>query len=263
MRAGVLLLVGQDQIGLQLGHRGDVDVFGATAYRDFIDPTGRLDAVSRPPHDPLSQAQGKEGIGIARHQGHDALRRAQKHHIAIQIISYANCHGARVHDGAGARAAGARFAAGRLGVYCRRVANKKKRNRSPKRRTGAAGPAAPSQSADGSDGAPEERARELATKALEGGGSGLGSSGLLEEIDKLSPQEAAAFLQLVEASLKKRRILLAGYLLCLIFMIGGMLAAFVIYAGREPDQFLGWVFLVPFALVGVTLSIFGSWSRRQ
>ncbi|MCG8420945.1 MAG: hypothetical protein MJE77_23740 [Proteobacteria bacterium] len=102
-----------------------------------------------------------------------------------------------------------------------------------------------------------QRGRELAEKAIENA-----DSGLAKEIEKLSPEEAAVFLQLVEKAFKKRRIQLIGYVLALFLMVGGMLSAFLIYAQREPDQFLGWVFLVPFTLVGAVLLAFGHWSRK-
>ena len=102
------------------------------------------------------------------------------------------------------------------------------------------------------------RGRQLADRAIADA-----DPELAKEIEDLSPEEAAIFLQLIEAALKKRRILLAGYALALLFMLGGMLGALYIYAHRDPGQFLGWIFLVPFALVGATLTLFGRWSRRR
>ncbi|MEM9487589.1 MAG: hypothetical protein AAGC55_00525 [Myxococcota bacterium] len=84
-----------------------------------------------------------------------------------------------------------------------------------------------------------------------------------KQIEQLSTEEAALFLKLVEQALKKRRILLFGNLLALIFLVGGMLSALYIYAHREPGQFIVWVFLVPFLLVGATLFICGRWARRM
>ena len=106
------------------------------------------------------------------------------------------------------------------------------------------------------------RGQALANKAISKPHTKLDAD-LAKEIETLSPEEAAIFLRLVEAALKKRRILLVGYLMALVFMLGGMMGALYIYAQREPGQLLGWVFLVPFAVVGITLYLFGRWSRQQ
>lgn len=104
----------------------------------------------------------------------------------------------------------------------------------------------------------ERRGKELAEIALSNDPSRLDN-----EIEHLTPEEAVVFLRLIEASLKKRRILIAGYLAALLFMVGGMLTAFYVYSQREPGEFLGWVFLIPFGLVAASLILFGRWARSQ
>jgi hypothetical protein len=84
---------------------------------------------------------------------------------------------------------------------------------------------------------------------------------LARELEELSPEEAAMFLALMNKALKKRRIQLAGYLLSLVFMLGGMLFALYTYSTREPGEFVGWALLLPFLLVGAVLLLFGRWSR--
>lgn len=104
---------------------------------------------------------------------------------------------------------------------------------------------------------PDGQARSLAERAAAGQFDGMDDA-----IANLSPEEAAMFVVLVQTALRKRRILLAGYIATLLVMVGGMLAAFYLYAHRQPGQFLGWVMLVPFALVGAVLFAFGRWARR-
>ncbi len=84
---------------------------------------------------------------------------------------------------------------------------------------------------------------------------------LEKELKSLSPDEAAMFLLLVEQALKKRRVQLAGYVLVLFCMVGGMLFSLYVYGNREPGEFVGWVFLIPFLLSGAVLLIFGRWSK--
>lgn len=104
---------------------------------------------------------------------------------------------------------------------------------------------------------PRGRGAELAKRAMI-----EARPDLARELEQLTPEEAAMFLELIDKALKKRRIQLAGYLLSLVGMIGGMLFALYTYGSREPGEFVGWAFLVPFVLVAASLLIFGRWSRR-
>jgi hypothetical protein len=83
---------------------------------------------------------------------------------------------------------------------------------------------------------------------------------LAEAIKKLSPEEAAFFLWKLEISVRKRKLQLTGYLAAMLIWLVGMVAALVIYG--TSDGFVGYVFLFPFALVGVTLWAFGKWAER-
>lgn len=89
------------------------------------------------------------------------------------------------------------------------------------------------------------------------------SPALMEELQKLSPEEAAMFVLLVERQIKKRRIELIGYAVGLFCLLGGMLFALYLYATREPGEFMGWAFLIPFLLVGAVFLIFGHLARRS
>jgi hypothetical protein len=83
---------------------------------------------------------------------------------------------------------------------------------------------------------------------------------LARAIENLSPGEAAFFLQKLENALRKRKIQITGYLAAMgAWLIGTVLA--LAYFGSH-DGFVGWVFLVPFALVGVILYAFGRWAEH-
>lgn len=83
---------------------------------------------------------------------------------------------------------------------------------------------------------------------------------LAKAVARLSPDQAAFFLAKLEAAVTKRKIQLTGYLVAMVVWLAGMLGALVYYGSR--DGFVGWVFLVPFALVGAVLWGFGRWSER-
>ncbi|MCX5744927.1 MAG: hypothetical protein NT062_20760 [Proteobacteria bacterium] len=79
-------------------------------------------------------------------------------------------------------------------------------------------------------------------------------------IANLSPEEATFFLAKLEAAYKKRKLQLTGYLVAMASWLVGMVLAFA-YFGTH-DGFTGWVFLVPFGLVGLVLYAFGRIANR-
>jgi hypothetical protein len=83
---------------------------------------------------------------------------------------------------------------------------------------------------------------------------------IADAIKNLSREEAALFLHTLEMKLRKRKLQLVGYLVAMALWLAGMLFALV-YFGTQSG-FVGWVFLVPFALVGVTLFAFGKWAEK-
>ena len=82
---------------------------------------------------------------------------------------------------------------------------------------------------------------------------------LARAIEQLSPEEAAFFLHRLERAIKKRKIQLTGYLVAMAAWLAGMVLA-LIYFGTHDGSL--WVFIVPFAIVGVILYGFGTWSER-
>ena len=83
---------------------------------------------------------------------------------------------------------------------------------------------------------------------------------LAAAVARLSPDEAAFFLRRLEAAVTKRKIQLTGYLVAMAVWLASMLGALAYYGSAEG--FVGWVFLVPFGLVGVVLWGFGWWYGR-
>ncbi len=79
-------------------------------------------------------------------------------------------------------------------------------------------------------------------------------------IVKLSPDEAAFFLHKLEAANRKRRVQLWGYLIALGVWALTMIFAMMYYAFSPPGVFVGWIFIVPFAAVGILVLLFGKWA---
>lgn len=83
---------------------------------------------------------------------------------------------------------------------------------------------------------------------------------LARAVAELSPDEAQFFLTKLEAALKKRRLQLTGYIAAALIWLVAMIGAFI-YDGMT-EGFIGWAYLVPFAIVGLVLWVFGRWSER-
>ncbi|MEJ7599881.1 MAG: hypothetical protein WKG01_18390 [Kofleriaceae bacterium] len=88
----------------------------------------------------------------------------------------------------------------------------------------------------------------------------IDSKALEEAIAKLSPDEAAFFLQSLESKFRKRTSQLTGYLVAMVLWLVAMIGALAYYGAT--DGFVLWVFLVPFALLGMILYAFGKWGTR-
>ena len=83
---------------------------------------------------------------------------------------------------------------------------------------------------------------------------------LARAVEKLSSEEALFFLEKLEAAIRKRKIQLTGYLVAMLVWVAGMMGALAYYGTHRG--FVGWVFLLPFGLVGVILFAFGKWADR-
>jgi len=76
-----------------------------------------------------------------------------------------------------------------------------------------------------------------------------------------SREDLERLLHALEKLQRRRRIILAGYAVAALTMIVGQLAALYIY-GTWDNPWRGWVFFVPFSLVGGSLWLFGQWAKK-
>lgn len=83
---------------------------------------------------------------------------------------------------------------------------------------------------------------------------------LAKLIGELDPVEADYFLKKLEAALRKRKIMLSGYIVAIVAWLVGMVCA-IAYFGLASG-FTMWVFLVPFLIVGGVLWVFGTLAER-
>ena len=83
-----------------------------------------------------------------------------------------------------------------------------------------------------------------------------------EKLEELTPEEAAMFARILAITMKRRRVMLFGYLCALIAVLVGTMWALYMYGTHEPGTFIGWVFLISPAAAGVIIVFFGRWSKR-
>ncbi len=84
---------------------------------------------------------------------------------------------------------------------------------------------------------------------------------LARAIQDLNPEEAQFFLEKLERAIRKRKIMITGYLAAMLVWVLGM-AGGLVYYGMSSGGFVGWVFLMPFLGVGIVLYLFGKWADR-
>ena len=83
---------------------------------------------------------------------------------------------------------------------------------------------------------------------------------LAQAIEQLNPEEAAFFLEKLERAIRKRKLMITGYLVAMVVWLVGMVFALAYYG--MSTGFVGWVFLAPFGLVGLVLYGFGKWANH-
>jgi hypothetical protein len=84
-----------------------------------------------------------------------------------------------------------------------------------------------------------------------------------KKLAELTPDQRAMFERALELTVKKRRILMTGYLATAIALVLGIAWALYIFGKTHgADQFMGWVFLVPPLVASFVLILFGRFARR-
>lgn len=78
-----------------------------------------------------------------------------------------------------------------------------------------------------------------------------------QAIRELPPDRAAELVAMLEASVRRRKIELYGYLLAAVVVIVGMLGALLIMGSVKDGTFIGWLFLIPLALAGLVMTVVG------
>jgi hypothetical protein len=90
-----------------------------------------------------------------------------------------------------------------------------------------------------------------------------GDEELAKKLEELTPEQAELFVRALHLAMRKRRVLIAGYIAAAISLVLGWLWALYIYGATSGSgEFMAWVFLVPPTLAAILLVTFGRISRR-
>lgn len=82
-------------------------------------------------------------------------------------------------------------------------------------------------------------------------------------VTQLPPDKAAELVVLLEASIRRRKVELIGYVTAAMVLLIGMVIALYAFGAADQDQFVGWVFLAPLAAAGVILIAVARWSAKR
>jgi hypothetical protein len=83
-----------------------------------------------------------------------------------------------------------------------------------------------------------------------------------DQLKELTPEQADMFVRIIEITMKRRRVMLIGYLSALCALVTGVVWALYMYGTHERGTFIGWVFMVPLASAALLIWFFGRWSKR-
>jgi hypothetical protein len=83
-----------------------------------------------------------------------------------------------------------------------------------------------------------------------------------DAVASLPPEKAAELVALLEASIRRRKIELVGYLAAAVVLLLGMVIAIYAYGAAAEGRFVGWVFILPLALAGLVMIAVGRAARR-
>ena len=84
-----------------------------------------------------------------------------------------------------------------------------------------------------------------------------------KKLAALTPEQRAMFERAFALTVKKRRVLMVGYLATAVSLLLGLAWALYIFGKTHGgEDFMGWVFLVPPLVAAMVLMLFGRLARR-
>lgn len=82
-------------------------------------------------------------------------------------------------------------------------------------------------------------------------------------VSNLPPDKAAELVALLEASMRRRKVELFGYIGAALVLLVGMVLALYAYGRADANQFRGWLLLLPLAGAGVIMIGVARWAKKR
>jgi hypothetical protein len=80
-------------------------------------------------------------------------------------------------------------------------------------------------------------------------------------VRELPPERAAELVTMLEASLRRRRLELYGYVGAALIVLLGLIGGLVIMGSGKGGTFMGWIFFIPIGLAGLVMWLVGRRAR--
>jgi hypothetical protein len=84
-----------------------------------------------------------------------------------------------------------------------------------------------------------------------------------QAVRELPPEKAAELVAMLEASMRRRKLELYGYLAAAAIVLFGMVGALVVMGSGKGGSLIGWIFLAPLALAGLVMWRVGKRARAH
>jgi hypothetical protein len=81
-----------------------------------------------------------------------------------------------------------------------------------------------------------------------------------EGLKNMPPEKAAELVAMLEASLRRRKIELYGYIAAAVVLLVGMIVSLYIYGATDHGDLMTWIFLIPMGLAGGVMWSIGRWA---
>jgi hypothetical protein len=133
---------------------------------------------------------------------------------------------------------------------------------SARRRPYPAGMAAKARKQDSSGDSPAAGATDVTSKDL---AARLADPKFQRDIEQavreLPPERAAELVAMLEASIKRRKLELYGYLAAAVIVLLGLIGGLLIMGSTSSGSFVGWTFFIPIGLAGLVMWLVGRKAR--
>ena len=109
----------------------------------------------------------------------------------------------------------------------------------------------------GKGGKPDVSSKDLATRLADPDFQ----RNIERAVRELPPERAAELVAMLEASIKRRKLELYGYVAAAIIVLLGLVGGLLVMGSAKEGSFIGWIFFIPIGLAGLVMWLVGKKAR--